>query len=66
MPDTPYHPIVAEMLAALNEQQREAVREAFEERAAILEFDAGLDRNVAEALALLEVIRLHGWPSAQK
>lgn len=66
MPDTPYHPIVAEMLAALNEQQREAVREAFEERAAILEFDAGLDRNVAEALALLEVIRLHGWQASQK
>lgn len=62
MPDTPYHPIVAEMLAALNEQQREA----FEERAAILQFDAGLDRQLAEALALLEVIRLHGWPSAQK
>lgn len=51
------HPIVAEMLVALNEHQREV----FEERAAILEFDAGLDRNVAEALALLEVIRLHGW-----
>ena len=66
MPDTPYHPIVAEMLAALNEQQREAVRDAFEERAAILEFDACLDRQLAEALALLEIIRLHGWPSAQK
>jgi hypothetical protein len=34
-------------------------REAFEERAGILQFEAGKERELAEALALLEVIRLH-------
>lgn len=34
-------------------------REAFEERAGVMEFDAGLDRAHAEALALLDVIRRH-------
>jgi hypothetical protein len=58
MPDTPYHPIVADLLACLDESQHEL----FEERAGILEFDVGLDRQLAEALALLEIIRLHGWP----
>lgn len=58
MPDTPYHSIVADLLVCLNE----ALREQFEERAGILEFDAGLDRQLAEALALLEILRLHGWP----
>jgi len=32
-------------------------REAWEERAAIMEFDGGLPRGLAEALALLVVIR---------
>lgn len=58
MPDTPYHPIVADLLTCLNESQHEQ----FEERAGILEFDAGLDRQLAEALALLEILRLQGWP----
>ena len=31
--------------------------EAFEERAAIMEFDAGIQRDLAEALALLDLIR---------
>lgn len=52
------HPIVIEMLSALDEGQREF----YEERAGILEYDAGLDRPHAEMLALLEVIRLTGWP----
>lgn len=56
------HPIVAEMVSALDETQREH----FEERAGILKFDAGLDRHLAEALALLEVIRLYGWPPSKK
>ena len=55
----PQHPVVLEMLSSLNENQREF----YEERAGILEFDAGLDRPLAEALALLEVVRLYGWPS---
>lgn len=50
------HPIVAEMLSTLSEGQRDL----YEERAGILEYDAGLDRPLAEALALLEVIRQSG------
>lgn len=58
MSDKPHHPIVANLLACLGESQREQ----FEERAGVLEFDAGHDRQLSEALALLEIIRLHGWP----
>ena len=47
------------MLSSLDENQREL----YEERAGILEFDTGLDRPLAEALALLEVVRLYGWAS---
>ncbi len=47
--------IVADLLNRLDAN----CREAFEERAGIMEFDAGLDRAHAEALALLDVIRLH-------
>lgn len=53
MPETPYHPIVAELLAYLDESQHEQ----FQERAGIFEYSAGMDRQIAEALALLEVIR---------
>ena len=45
--------IVCEIVQMLNETQREA----YEERAGILEFDAGLQRELAEALALLQVIK---------
>ena len=54
----PQHPVVLQMLSSLDGKQREF----YEERAGILEFDAGLDRPFAEALALLEMIRLYGWP----
>ena len=47
--------IVADLLNCLDAD----CREAFEERAGIMEFDAGLDRAHAEALALLDLIRLH-------
>lgn len=47
--------IVSEILASLNDDQRED----FEERAAIIEFDGGLDRTLAEALALLCVLHNH-------
>ena len=53
MSDTPYHPIVADLLACLDEQQHEQ----FQERAGILEFDGGCDRQLAEALSLLDLIR---------
>lgn len=56
------HPVVAAMVAQLGETQREH----FEERAGILEHDAGLNQSVAEALALLEVVRVYGWPPSQK
>ncbi len=45
--------IVHEIVQMLNETQRET----YEERAGILEFDAGLQRELAEALALLQVIK---------
>ena len=50
--------IVSEILENLNDD----LREDFEERAAIMEFDGGLDRRLAEALALLCI--LHNHPSA--
>ena len=52
------HPILTEMLSTLDEGQREF----YEERAGILEYEASLDCQLAEILALLEVIRLTGWP----
>ena len=47
------HPIVADFTRDLDEN----LREAWEERAAVMQFDAGIDRDLAEALALLLVIR---------
>ena len=47
------HPTVTDFVARLDED----LREGFEERAAILEFDAGIQRDLAEALALLMLIR---------
>ena len=46
-------PLVAEIVKLLDENQRED----FEERAAIIEFDANLPRGHAECLALLDVLR---------
>ncbi len=45
-------PIVSDLVALLDED----LREAYEERAAIMNFDGGVDRELAEALALLQVI----------
>lgn len=52
-PIAPTDPIVAEMVNALDGN----LREEFEERAAIVEFDANLPRAHAECLALLCVLR---------
>jgi hypothetical protein len=52
---TPLDPLVADMVNALDESQRED----FEERAAIMEFDAKLPRDHAECLALLDVLHRH-------
>jgi len=55
--ETPYviptDPLVAELADRLDPNQREA----FEERAGIVQFDAGLPRGHAEALAMLDVLR---------
>lgn len=47
------HPTVTYFVERLDE----GLREAFDERAAILQFDAGIQRDLAEALALLMLIR---------
>lgn len=47
------HPIVTDLAALLDEN----LREAWEERAAVMQFEAGIPRDLAEALALLLVIR---------
>jgi hypothetical protein len=52
---TPLEPIVDALVARLDDN----LREAFEERAGIMQFEAGKSRELAEALALLDVIRLH-------
>ena len=52
----PLNPIVADMTEKLEAN----LYEDFQERAAIMEFDAGLSRELAEALALLCV--LHNKP----
>ena len=46
--------IVADLVERLNAD----LREAHEERAGLMEFDGGLDRDFAECLALLEVLRV--------
>lgn len=51
---------VAEAVAGLTPGQREA----FEERAAILEYDAGFSRRTAERLALAEVLAQARRPTA--
>jgi hypothetical protein len=52
MPE-PLDPLVADLLRRLNDN----LREQFEERAAILEFDAHFPRGLAECLGLLDVLR---------
>lgn len=52
MPE-PIDPIVVDLLSRLNEY----LKEEFEERAAILEFDANFPRRLAECLGLLDVLR---------
>ena len=49
---TPTDPLVAELVERLDANQRED----FEERAAIMQFDGGLPRGHAEALAMLDLL----------
>lgn len=57
---TPIHPIVEALLSRLDDN----LCEAFEERAGIMQFEAGHPRELAEALAMLEVIRTHPFAVA--
>ncbi|MBK6928409.1 MAG: hypothetical protein V9G11_05185 [Bifidobacterium adolescentis] len=50
---TPTNEVVADLVSRLGS----GLREAFEERAAIREFDGRITRELAECLALLDVIR---------
>ena len=52
---SPTDPLVAELVERLDANQREA----WEERAAIMQFDGGLNRGHAECLALLDLLRRH-------
>ena len=51
----PKHQLVAEIVGKLNP----ALREEFEERAAIMEFEGAMLRDHAECLALLDVLYRH-------
>jgi len=51
---TPLDPLVEAMVSRLSNAQREA----FEVRAGVLQFEQGRTREIAESLALLEVLRL--------
>jgi len=53
--ETPIDPLVADVVAKLSP----SLREEFEERAGIVEFDGKLPRAHAECLALLDVLLRH-------
>ena len=53
--EAPLDPIVADMVSELDAE----LREEFEERAGIIEFDGKQPRAHAECLALLDVLRRH-------
>ena len=55
MTTTPINPFVADVVAQLDEN----LREEFEERAAIIEYDAEQPRAYAEVMALLSLFRRH-------
>ncbi len=52
---TPLEPIVEALVHRLDG----SLREAFEERAGIMQFEAGRSRELAEPLALLDVLRMN-------
>ena len=52
---TPIDPLVADLVNRLDD----TLREAYEERAGIIEFEANLPREHAECLALLNVLVSH-------
>lgn len=50
---------VDETVAAMVAQLDEGLHELFQERSSIRQHDGGLSRELAEALALLDVIRMY-------
>ncbi|PTQ92605.1 hypothetical protein C8R30_12228 [Nitrosomonas nitrosa] len=53
--ETPLHSLVADIVAMLDP----SLREDYEERAAIMEYEANLERAHAECLALIDLLRRH-------
>lgn len=53
--ETPLNPLVADIVVKLDP----SLREDFEERAAIMEYEANLERAHAECLALIDLLRRH-------
>ena len=53
--ETPLNPLVANIVVKLDP----GLREDFEERAAIMEYEANLERAHAECLALIDLLRRH-------
>ncbi|SDZ16629.1 hypothetical protein [Nitrosomonas sp. Nm58] len=53
--ETPLNPLVADIVSTLDPN----LREDFEERAAIMEFDANMERAHAECLALIDLLHRH-------
>jgi len=51
------YPIVSELIERLDTD----LHELFEERAGIVEYEGGLQREEAESYALLDVLRRHPW-----
>ena len=52
---TPTDPLLVDLVTRLDD----ALREDFEERAAIMQFDGGLPRGHAECRAMLDLLRRH-------
>ncbi|SFI86114.1 hypothetical protein [Nitrosomonas sp. Nm34] len=53
--ETPLNPLVADIVARLDPN----LREDFEERSTIMEFEANMERAHAECLALIDLLRRH-------
>lgn len=52
---------VDEAVAALVSRLNESHQELWQERAAVREHDGGQTRELAEAMALIDVIHMHPW-----
>ena len=59
MPEQLYDPVLAPFIGNLFELMDEGLVEAWLERSAVVEFDAGQSRPLAQALALIELLRRH-------